>query len=65
MSEGVGGNGKNIITESSLAAGESKNVSFEIYVRSSDIEKWGIYHGYSVFVIAGTEYRLDLREYTK
>ena len=65
MSEGVGGSGKRIITECSLTAGESENFTFEIYVRFSDIEKWGIYHGYSVFEIMGTEYRLDLREYTK
>lgn len=65
MSEGVGGSGKRIITDCSLLTGESENFSFEIYVSSSAIEKWGIYHGYSVFEIEGTEYRLDLREYTK
>ena len=65
ISYGATGSGAKIITENNLVAEESRNFSFEINVRSADIETWGIYHGYSVFEIEGTEYRLDLREYTK
>ena len=64
-SRGATGRGKMIATENALPAGESMNFSFDLLVDSDDIEKWGIYHGYSVFEIEGTEYRLDLREYTK
>jgi hypothetical protein len=65
MQGGGNGGGKTITTESALSTGESMNFSFDIWVNSKDIETWGIYHGYSVFEIEGTEYRLDLREYTK
>ena len=62
-------NSKEKLSDTGLAKGETLNVDFSFSFVNSDLEstihEWGVFHGYAVFIIGETEYRLDLREYTK
>ena len=62
-------NSKKKLSDTGLAKGETLNVNFSFGFVNSDLEstvrEWGVFHGYGIFTIGETEYRLDLREHTK
>ena len=57
------------LSDAGLAKDDTLNTSFELRFSNNDfkntVQKWGLFHGYAIFTIGETEYRLDLREYTK
>ena len=62
-------NAKIKLADVGLSAGETLSVDFNMRFNnldlSSTVKEWGLFHGYGIFTIGDTEYRLDLREYTK
>ena len=57
------------LSDTGLAKRETLIVDFSFGFVNSDLEstvrEWGVFHGYGIFTIGETEYRLDLREHTK